>query len=215
VPRDATQTRARLLREAERQFARHGVYQATLRDITEAAGQRNVSALNYHFGSRDGIVVEILRRHGDPLDVARGELLDEPIDAMPTAALVRALLVPLSGELRRADGRDYLRIVAQLTSRFPAWRMDDPLTPSNLQRILDVLESRANSPDSAVRRDRVVNVIMLMMAAMAERARLIDRRRSPELDDAAFVDNLTDMIVGALEAEPSARPPVLGSRTAT
>jgi AcrR family transcriptional regulator len=203
VPRDATQTRARLLREAERQFARHGVYQATLRDITEAAGLRYVSALNYHFGSRDGIVVEILRRHGDPLDVARGELVDEPIDAMSTAALVRALLVPLSGELRRADGRDYLRIVAQLTSRFPAWRMDDPLTPSNLQRILDVLESRANSPEPAVRRDRVVTDIMLMMAAMAERARLIDRRRSPELDDDAFVANLTDMIVGALEAPSS------------
>jgi hypothetical protein len=50
-----------------------------------------------------------------------------------------------------------------------------------------------------VRRERVVNVIMLMMAAMAERARILDRGRSPGLDDVAFVDNLTDMIVGALE----------------
>jgi TetR/AcrR family transcriptional regulator, regulator of cefoperazone and chloramphenicol sensitivity len=199
MPRDATATRARLVREAERLFARQGVYQATLREITEAAGQRNVSALNYHFGSREGIVREILQRHGDPLDVERGRLVAEPIDEMGTDALVTALLVPLAGVLGREDGRDYLRIVAQLTDRFPAWRVDDPLSTPHLRRILTELESRAGGVSAAVRRERVVNVIMLMMAAMAERARILDRGRSPGLDDAAFVDNLTDMIVGALE----------------
>ena len=54
MPRDATATNERLLREAERLFARRGLYQVTVREITEAAGQRNVSALNYHFGSREG-----------------------------------------------------------------------------------------------------------------------------------------------------------------
>ena len=44
----------RLLREAERLFARRGLYQVKVREIIEAAGQRNVSALNYHFGSREG-----------------------------------------------------------------------------------------------------------------------------------------------------------------
>jgi hypothetical protein len=43
-------------------------------------------------------------------------------------------------------------------------------------------------------------VIMMMMTAMAERARIVDRGRTPELDRDAFVANLTDMIVGALEA---------------
>ena len=70
MPRDATETRNRLRREAERLFARRGVYEATLREITEAAGQRNVSALNYHFGSREGIVQAILEYHGE----RRGDL---------------------------------------------------------------------------------------------------------------------------------------------
>ena len=76
MPRDATETRNRLRREAERLFARRGVYEATLREITEAAGQRNVSALNYHFGSREGIVQAILEYHGDPLDEVLRNVLE-------------------------------------------------------------------------------------------------------------------------------------------
>lgn len=200
MPRDATETRTRLRREAERLFARRGVYQATLREITEAAGQRNVSALNYHFGSRDGIVQAILEHHGDPLDEARGRHLVEPVEEMPTADLVTALLVPLADELGHPSGRDYLRIVAQLSHRFPAWRVSDALVTPHLRRVLEVLESRAGGADPTVRRDRVVNVIMMMMTAMADRARIVDRGRIPELDRDAFVANLTDMIVGALEA---------------
>src|SRR5260370_41916774 len=110
MPRDATDTRARLLREAERVFARRGVYQATVREILEAAGQRNVSALNYHFGSREGVLWAILRQHGDPLDEERGEMVGHPMDAMGTRDLVAALLVPLARPLRAPEGRDELRI---------------------------------------------------------------------------------------------------------
>src|ERR1700694_3801452 len=133
MPRDATETRSRLLREAERLFARHGVYQATLREITEAADQRNVSALNYHFGSREGIVRAILERHGDPLDAERGRRLVEPVDEMPTPALVAALLVPPAAQPDRPAGAYYLRIGAQPSPRFPAWPVDDPLSPPHLR----------------------------------------------------------------------------------
>src|SRR4029077_339265 len=73
--RDSTATKERLLREAEPVFARRGLYQVTGGKITKAAEQRNVSALNYHFDSREGLLDAILVRHGDPTDVARGERL--------------------------------------------------------------------------------------------------------------------------------------------
>jgi AcrR family transcriptional regulator len=71
VPRDSTVTKERILREAGRLFARRGLWQPTVREITAAAGQRNVSALNYHFGSRDGLLAAILEHHGVPTDDAR------------------------------------------------------------------------------------------------------------------------------------------------
>ncbi len=51
MPRDATATREQRSAERERLFARRRLYQVKVREIVEAAGQRNVSALNYHFGS--------------------------------------------------------------------------------------------------------------------------------------------------------------------
>jgi AcrR family transcriptional regulator len=200
VPRDATETRSRLLREAERLFATRGVYRTTTREILDAAGQRNVSALSYHFGSRAGVLREILLRHGDPLDAERGELLARAGADAGTRDLVAALLVPLAGRLTTAEGRDYLRIVAQLTEEFPAWRIETELTPPNLRRILGLLETTPVDVTPEIARERIVLIIMLMTTAMAERARTTDTDGPPpELDDRAFVDNLTDVIVGVLQ----------------
>jgi AcrR family transcriptional regulator len=201
VPRDSTATKQRLLREAERLFARHGLYQVTVREITEAAEQRNVSALNYHFGSREGLLDAILVRHGDPTDVERGERLEAVGRHAPTRDLVAALVVPYAAHLARPDGRDYLRIVAQLSARFSTWREAAPGTGPYLREILGILEERSPELAPAVRRERVVEMIMLMTVAMAERARLIEsHRRVPELDEPTFVENLTDVLVGVLEA---------------
>jgi len=88
MARDGTETRARLLAEAESQFAEVGIWQAAMGDIVRAAGQRNASALTYHFGSREGVLDAILAEHGNPIDAHRGEMLSmvhhDP-DARPTS----------------------------------------------------------------------------------------------------------------------------------
>jgi len=201
VPRDSTATKERLLREAERLFARRGLYQVTVREITEAAEQRNVSALNYHFGSREGLLDAILSRHGDQIDVARGEMLAEVGRDASTRELVEALVVPYAANLAASEDRDYLRIVAQLSARFSTWREPAAGTGPHLIEILGVLEERPPDLPAAIRRERVVEMIMLMTVAMAERARVIEsHKREPELDEATFVQNLTDVLVGVLEA---------------
>jgi len=42
--------------------------------------------------------------------------------------LVAALVVPYAAHLSRPDGRDYLRIIAQLSARFSTWRDAAPGT---------------------------------------------------------------------------------------
>jgi AcrR family transcriptional regulator len=200
VPRDATETRARLVREAERLFARRGLYQVTVREITAAAGQRNVSALNYHFGSREGVLDAILVRHGDPTDAARGRLLDAVGRQASSRDLMAALVVPYAAHLRTTEGRDYLRIVAQMSARFNTWRMPNPGTGPYLREIFDILESRPTALSPELRRERVVEVIMLMTVSVAERARAVESGRPLELDEPTFEVNLTDVLVGVLEA---------------
>jgi TetR/AcrR family transcriptional regulator, regulator of cefoperazone and chloramphenicol sensitivity len=202
VPRDATETRERLLREARRLFATRGVFLTTSREIVEAAGQRNVSALTYHFGSREGVLRAILIRFDEVLDAERGQLLARIGPDAPTRDLVATLLIPYARPLATPEGREYLQIVAQLGERFPQWRDDTQLTGPYLRRILGVLERRPAQLRPAVRRERVVAAITLMTAAMAERARFVAARRRRRLDDAEFLANLADMIVGVLEAPP-------------
>lgn len=205
MPRDATLTRAKILDQAERLFATRGVYQATVREITVAAGQRNSSALNYHFGSREGVLFAILAKHAAPLDAERAELVQEPLSHMATRELVTALLVPYSRRLRTDEGRNYLRIVAQLTDLFPIWGVDTELNPPVQRAVLAELERRAGA-DVDVARERVIEMIMLLTTATAERARVVHEGLRPALDDARFLANLADTLVAILDAP--AGPPL-------
>ena len=207
MPRDATATKARLLREAERLFATRGVYQVTVREIISAAGQRNVSALTYHFGSRQGVLDAILVRHGDPTDIARGELLDVIGRDAESRDLIAVLVVAYASNLATPEGRDYLRIVAQLTPLFSAWREEEPGTGPVIQEILGILEQRPAELPPAIRRERVVELIMLITIAIAERARIIESGDTLELDEPTFAANLTDVLVGLLEAPPGGALP--------
>lgn len=53
------QTRARLLDAAREAFSQHGFQGATVREICRRA-EVNVAAVNYHFGSKDGLIAEAL-----------------------------------------------------------------------------------------------------------------------------------------------------------
>ena len=53
------QTRARLLDAACEVFSQHGFQEATVREICRRA-EANVAAVNYHFGSKDGLLAEAL-----------------------------------------------------------------------------------------------------------------------------------------------------------
>jgi AcrR family transcriptional regulator len=189
-----------LLDEAERLFARAGVQGVTSREIVEAAEQRNTSAVTYHFGTREGLLLEILARRGGPVDERRGELRDG-LSARPSVHdLVECLVLPYVALLSEPAGRAYVQIVAQLRGQFAAWRVEsDAATTRHVARILDELESRPKA-SVAVRRERVVGMIMLLTGAVAERARRIDDAGGNETGDAEFVANLTDMCTAVLAA---------------
>ena len=69
-----TSTRDRLLDVAERLFAERGVDATSLRAITTEA-EANLASVNYHFGSKDGLFLEILARRTAPVNAERLRLL--------------------------------------------------------------------------------------------------------------------------------------------
>lgn len=195
MPRDATATRERLLDAGTRLFARRGIHAVTIRELTDAAGQRNASALHYHFGSREGLLRAILERHQEAIDGARGKLLAR---ARGRRAIAEALVVPLAGALTTRAGRDYLQIVAQVVGELG---LRDALVtePPNARRAVEAMAATLSDLPDDVRRARIAHVVLLVTHALAHRARLVDARRAV-LDHDAFVAELLTTVTGALAA---------------
>ena len=84
--------REALLDAAERLFAEHGVAETSVRAITAAAGA-NVAAVNYYFGSREGLIEQLLARRLKPLNEVRLRMLEEHPPRTP-AQVLHALAGP-------------------------------------------------------------------------------------------------------------------------
>jgi AcrR family transcriptional regulator len=95
-------TRVRLIETAEQLFAERGLEGVSLRDVCAAAGQRNHSAAQYHFGSRQGLVLAVFEHRMSVVNERRHALLDEAGD--DAEAIVAALVRPLTSVAAESDG---------------------------------------------------------------------------------------------------------------
>ena len=80
-------TRERIKRAARPLFALKGVDAVAVRDIIAAAGQKNASALNYYFGSKEGLIETLV---GDALAIAHARW-DAALDAAEAAGGPRTI----------------------------------------------------------------------------------------------------------------------------
>jgi AcrR family transcriptional regulator len=116
-------TRSRILDVAERLFADSGFVATSLRALTTEASA-NLAAVHYHFGSKDELIREVLRRRIEPLNRERLELLDRLEQSSDTAgpsieAIVEAFIGPplrMSQDPARG-GRVFMRLFGQAVSR--------------------------------------------------------------------------------------------------
>lgn len=93
-------TRESLLDAAETLFSEHGIEAASLRQITQQAGA-NLAAVNYHFGSKDGLIRAVFARRLKPLLDERIRLL-EACDLEAEDGLEQVLAAFLAPLLRMA-----------------------------------------------------------------------------------------------------------------
>lgn len=111
-------TKERILNSAEELFAEKGLKHASVRDIT-ALANAHLAAVNYHFGSKDGLIRELVYRRVVPLNQKRLKLLREAVkrygkNGVPVEAALHALLTPV---VKLYFERPYfLKITGQIVS---------------------------------------------------------------------------------------------------
>lgn len=118
-------TKERLLNEGESLFARKGYDAVSVREITTAA-ECNLAAVNYHFGNKQNLYLEVFRARWVPRAKLLRECFERSLAAQhplsPTAvvrALAQAFLEgPLTDEERLRHGQLMAREMAQPTKAF-------------------------------------------------------------------------------------------------
>lgn len=201
-------TQERLLLTAERLFAVHGVDAVSLRQISVAAGQRNNSAAQYHFGTKDDLIRAIFAYRLATINERRQAMVDA-LEAEARGAELRALteamVRPLAEQIG-SGGSFYVRFLARVHQHagasvfaLPAMGLDGSVT-----RIGQLLSAALAHLPAQVRRNRLQLGGSLTVHATADREQRVHEGTGADvLPVAAFVSDLVDSVVGIFSAPVS------------
>lgn len=170
MARIGNSAREALIEQAERLFAERGIEGVSLRDVSAAAGQRNHSAAQYHFGDRAGLVAAVYdarmsavneRRERHLRTLEAGDRLDDVL------GLVEAIVVPLVEIVTTTDSW-YARFLAQARWDRVAAHLVAELPAAATMRVVTRHLMRALAPlPTEVRRSRVEQLYTLIVGTMA------------------------------------------------
>ena len=108
-----------ILKAAEKLFATKGLHLVSMREISRASGQKNNSALQYHFGDRDELINAILDYRMIPLNQRRLQMVAEIEYAGQTnnvRKLVSAIVLPFVSAVSKCG----------IANRPHIWRLQAP-----------------------------------------------------------------------------------------
>lgn len=155
-----------LLDVAERLFGERGIEAVSLRDVSAAAGQRNHSAAQYHFGDRRGLVAAIFERRMRIVDERRHAMLDELRERGDVATIVAAIVIPLT-EVVAESAAWYGRFLARTQwDTFATDVVADLPVGASYRRALDLLAAATDLPRH-LRRSRFDQLGTLLIGTVA------------------------------------------------
>jgi len=147
VRTDTVATRLRILRAAERLFSEQGIDAVSLQQVGREAGQRNRSAVQYHFEDKEGLLLAILDRHTPSISEERNQLLDrieERGEQGDLRRLAEAFVLPVARKAQDPDGgMAFVRINAQLIGhpKYTLFRLDEMRGRADSRRIVRLVSA--------------------------------------------------------------------------
>lgn len=205
MPPSPEPARSRLIAAGERLFAERGIDNVSLRELSRAAGARNVVALQHHFTDRDGLLRAILQKHLVRVEARRHRMLDDCLarsgDGVdpPLPELAAALVDPWAQCLADEDGgRHYLRIFVELVNRprpYGPPSLDD--RTGSLERWIALVDPKLSAQQRRLHRRYATTLYVTTELARWARS-------SGEPDVPLISASLSDLVVAMLTAPVSA-----------
>ncbi|TVT47153.1 TetR/AcrR family transcriptional regulator [Amycolatopsis rhizosphaerae] len=195
-----TATRDAILTTAERLFAEHGLFAVSNRQISEAAGQGNNTAVGYHFGTKADLVRAIVRRHAEPIERLRQEMVTRCTGSTDIRDWVGCLIRPFTEHLAALGNPTwYARFGAQVMTD-PGFRRimtEESLGSPSLNEVVAGLDRCLPDLPPEVRAERgdMARQLMVHMCAERERA-LAEGTPTPRATWRDASNGLVDAITG-------------------
>ncbi|KQT27507.1 MAG: TetR/AcrR family transcriptional regulator [Bradyrhizobium sp.] len=220
--------REAILVAAEELFATNGFNAVSVRDIAQAAGA-NPGSVTYHFKTKDGLLLEIYRRHCAPMNLRRSELLAAAKRVRDLQdrleAIVRAYVVPAftSGSDLAGGGARFTRLRAVMSAegnevarKIIAQTFDD----TSHAFIDAVHESLPHIPRTdIVWRSHFLLGALYYSLVTPERVSRLSRGEADGSDAASAIEQLVQASVAAFQAPsldqaaPARRRPAVANKT--
>ena len=206
-------TKEALLNTAERLYAERGLDAVSMREITRAAGQRNSTALQYHFSSKQILIAAIVNRRMNEGDTRRLEFLHDlelrgKLDGVRSlAAAIVEPMVPGIKSPKRSPGEYWVRFLSEVQRHpeFDLVELGKGCSDLGLRRLYALLGKQLPDVPDGVLRQRYLATMSSVVHGLAELERVRQRRRRlrQPFDAERAVENLIDMTAGALSAPVS------------
>jgi len=206
------------MRAAEKLIAQRGMENVSIRDIVSAAGQKNESALQYHFNNFTGLLAAIRAQRSNETRVKRELLVEELMasTSVPTLREICTLMVQPAFELARVDA-DFRRYVKAFGHEL-VFTDTSPLSKATAHggggrsghQVALLLTQALPHLDADAYRARMDAAVRLCSASMYHQA----RQKSAFRGDQAvlFLNNLIDALVGLLGAPVSSETKALARK---
>jgi AcrR family transcriptional regulator len=191
-------TKERILDTAEILFAQKGYQAVSVRQITSAA-ECNLAAVNYHFGNKENLYLEVFRSRWVP----RAKRLQESFrkylasqDSLSESAVVRALAKafvdgPLSDDERLRHTQLMTREMTQPTKAFK--QVAENVIQPFFKEVLEQLE--LVSPDKVSEEEMLLNIFSIFaMVLYFNFARMAVSRLTGRTYDPSFRAQLVEQI---------------------
>jgi AcrR family transcriptional regulator len=200
-----------LILATEQMVARNGVWGASLRQINEAAGVRNASAVQYHFGSREALFTAVYEHRIPDVEARRlAELakLEREGRLEDLRALVAATVYGLADQLApRPEGNYYIRFLERCVREFgdaPPSELVEPHRQGLIAAETHMMRLLRYLPEAVVRirLDEVRRQALYGMAAIED---ALDRDPAARDATALQIEILIDGMAAMLQAPLSAQ----------
>lgn len=192
-------SRTRMILVGEALFASNGIDGVSLRQVAAAAGQKNHNAVQYHFGTRDGLVQAIFdyrmaqmdRHRLEMLDLARAEhRLTDPRTIADIIFLPQLEVISAHGDFGYAN---FLCQYLLRNSEAEFGRFGGNLPPG-LSTVMGLLRAGLDFlPDDSAQR-RLITACFMFLNLLAVFTREQESGRTDESFDDALEDTMRQIV---------------------